>query len=137
MHAQSNFFLRQMKKSEGEDLVFSVKYWHRRSREGLIESAAPCHDTKVMGVERGSNCIRLTVLAAKSDDYTIVSRHSYVNNGLVHQYLHETILERYQINMAVKPHFCHYFRSLSILNHCGLQIDILCVLILANECNKQ
>ena len=41
----------------------------------LIESATPCHDTQVMGFYRVSNPLRVTVLAAKSEDYTTVKQH--------------------------------------------------------------
>ena len=55
---------------EGEVAVFSAKRWDRRNRADLIESATPCHDAQVMGSYRGSNPLRLTVLASKSEDYT-------------------------------------------------------------------
>ena len=93
MDVPSHLLFWQMKKSECEDVVLGVQCWYRRSTEGLIESATP-RETKVTGLELGSNCIRLTVLAAKSDDNTTLSRHSDVNNGLVHQYPHVTIIER-------------------------------------------
>ena len=60
---------------EGEDAVFSAKRWDRRIRAGLIESATPCHDAQVVGSYRGSNPLRLTVLASKSEDYTTAPQH--------------------------------------------------------------
>ena len=41
----------------------------RRNRADLIESATPCHDAQKEGSYRVSNPLRLTVLAAKSEDY--------------------------------------------------------------------
>ena len=60
------------KKGEGEGEVafFSTKRWDRRSREDLIESTTPCHDAQMVGLYLGSNPVRLTVLATKSEDYT-------------------------------------------------------------------
>ena len=60
---------------EGEVAVFSAKRWDRRNRADLIESATPCHDAQVMGSYRGSNTLRLTVLAPKSEDYTTAPQH--------------------------------------------------------------
>ena len=48
---------------EGEVAVFSTKGWDLRSSEGLIESAAPCHD-----LYSHSTCLTV-VLTAKSGDY--------------------------------------------------------------------
>ena len=58
--------------SEGEGKVafFSAKRWDSRNRADLIESATPCHDAQVVGLYRDSNPLRLTVLAAVSEDYT-------------------------------------------------------------------
>ena len=55
---------------EGEVAFFSAKRWDRRNRTDLIESATPCHDAQVVGLYRGSNPLRLTILAAMSEDYT-------------------------------------------------------------------
>ena len=41
-----------------------------RNRADLIESAAPCHDSQVVGYYWGLNPPHLTVLTAKSEDYT-------------------------------------------------------------------
>ena len=49
---------------EGEVAFFSAKRWDRRNRADLIESATPCHDAQVVGLYRGSNPLRLTILAA-------------------------------------------------------------------------
>ena len=55
---------------EGEVAFFSAKRWDRRNRADLIESATPCHDAQVVGPYRDSNPLRLTILAAMSEDYT-------------------------------------------------------------------
>ena len=60
---------------EGDVAVFSAKRWDRRNRADLIESATPCHDAQVVGSYRGSNPLRLTVLASKSEDYTTAPQH--------------------------------------------------------------
>ena len=53
---------------EGEVAFFSSKRWDRRNRADLIESATPCHDAQVVGPYRDSNPLRLTILAAMSED---------------------------------------------------------------------
>ena len=58
---------------EGEVAFFSAKRWDRRNRADLIESATPCHDAQVVGPYR--NPLRLTVLAAMSEDYTTAPQH--------------------------------------------------------------
>ena len=55
---------------EGEVAFFSAKRWDRRNRADLMEPASPCHDPQVRGSYRVSNPLRLTVPAAKSEDYT-------------------------------------------------------------------
>ena len=55
---------------EGEIAVFTAKRWDRRSSEVLIELATPCHDTQVVGPYQVSNPLCLTVLTAKSVEYT-------------------------------------------------------------------
>ena len=60
---------------EGEFAFFSAKHWDRRKRADLIESATPCHDAQVVGPYRDSNPLRLTVLAAMSEDYTTAPQH--------------------------------------------------------------
>ena len=49
-----------------------------------IESATPCHDAQVVGPNRISNPLRLTVVAEKSEDYTTALQHLYhlLNGGL-------------------------------------------------------
>ena len=64
-----------MNEGEGEVAFFSAKCWDRRNRADLIESATPCHDAQVMGLYRDSNPLRLTVLAAMSEDYTTAPQH--------------------------------------------------------------
>ena len=59
----------------GEVAVFSAKRWNRRNSEALIESATPCHDAQVVGPYRVSNPLRLTILTAKSQDYTTAPQH--------------------------------------------------------------
>ena len=54
---------------EGEVAAFSTKRWDRRSSQALIESSTTCHDAPVVGSYCASNALRLTVLAAKSEDY--------------------------------------------------------------------
>ena len=60
---------------EGEVAFFSAKRWDLRNRVDLIESATPCHDAQVVGPYRDSNPLRLTVLAAVSEDYTTAPQH--------------------------------------------------------------
>ena len=60
---------------EGEVTFFSAKHWDRRNRADLIESATPCHDAQVVGLYRDSNPLRLTILAAMSEDYTMAPQH--------------------------------------------------------------
>ena len=62
---------------EGEDEVAfcSAKRWDRRNRANLIESATPCHEAQVVGPYWDSNPLRLTILAAMSEDYTTVPQH--------------------------------------------------------------
>ena len=60
---------------EGEVAFFSAKRWDRRNGVDLIESATPCHDAQVVGPYRDSNPLRLTVLAAMSEDYTTAPQH--------------------------------------------------------------
>ena len=67
--------LGQVGEGEGEVAFFSAKRWDRRNRADLIESATPCHDAQVMGLYRDSNPLRLTVLAAMSEDYTTAPQH--------------------------------------------------------------
>ena len=55
---------------EGEVKVFSTKRWDHRSSEALIESATCCHDAQMVGPYRVSNPLRLTALAAKSEEST-------------------------------------------------------------------
>ena len=60
---------------EGEVAFFSAKHWDRRNRVDLIESATPRHDAQVVGPYQDSNPLRLTVLAAMSEDYTTAPQH--------------------------------------------------------------
>ena len=60
---------------EGEVAFFSAKRWDRRNRADLIESTTPCHDAQVVGLYRDSNPLRLTILAAMSEDYTTAPQH--------------------------------------------------------------
>ena len=55
---------------EGEVAFFRAKHWYRRNRADLIEFATPCHDAQVVRSYRVSSPLRLTVLAAKSEDFT-------------------------------------------------------------------
>ena len=57
-------------KGEGEVTFFSAKRWDRRNRANLIESSTLRHDAQVVGSYRASNPLPLTILAAKSEDYT-------------------------------------------------------------------
>ena len=64
-----------MHEGEGEVAFFSAKSWDRRNRADLIEPANPCDDAQVAGSCRVSNPLRLTVLPAKSGDYTTALQH--------------------------------------------------------------
>ena len=64
---------------EGEVAFFSAKRWDRRNRADLIESATPCHDAQVVGLYRDSNPLRLTILAAMSEDYTTAPQHLHLH----------------------------------------------------------
>ena len=66
---------------EGEVAFFSAKRWDRRNRVDLIESATPCHDAQVVGPYRDSNPLRLTVLAAMSEDYTTAPQHLQITEN--------------------------------------------------------
>ena len=60
---------------EGEVAFFSAKSWDHRNRADLIESVTPCHDAQVVGLYRDSDPLRLTILAAVSQDYTTAPQH--------------------------------------------------------------
>ena len=60
---------------EGEVAFFSAKRWDRRNRAVLVDSTTPCHDALVVGPYRDSNPLRLTALAAMSEDYTTAPQH--------------------------------------------------------------
>ena len=60
---------------EGEVAFFSAKRWDRRNRAGIIECPTPCHDAQVVGLYWDSNPLRLTILAAMSEDYTTAPQH--------------------------------------------------------------
>ena len=65
---------------EGELAFLSAKRWDRRNRADLIECATPSHDAQVVGSYRVLNPVRLTVLAAKSEDYTTApQQRKYIN----------------------------------------------------------
>ena len=70
-----NLFSTGEGEGEGEVAFFSAKRWDRRNRADLIESATPCHDAQVVGLYRDSNPLRLTILAAMSEDYTTAPQH--------------------------------------------------------------
>ena len=61
--------------SEGEVAFFSAKRWDRRNRADLIESATPRHEAQVVGLYRDSNPLRLSILAAMSEDCTTAPQH--------------------------------------------------------------
>ena len=64
---------------EDEVAVVCTRFWDRRRREALIDSAIPCQDTQVVvGPYQVSNPLRLTVLTAKSADYTTAPQHLQV-----------------------------------------------------------
>ena len=67
--------VRWSSEGEGDVAVCSAKRWDRRNRADLIEFVTSCHDAQVLESYRVSNPLRLTVLAPKSEDYTIVSQH--------------------------------------------------------------
>ena len=71
----SDMFDTNIGEGEGEVAFFSAKRWDRRNRADLIESATPCHDAQVVGLYRDSNLLRLTILAAMSEDYTTAPQH--------------------------------------------------------------
>ena len=62
-------------RSKGEVAFFSANHWDHRNRADLIESATPFRDANVAGFYQVSNTLRLTVLAAKSEDYTTEQQH--------------------------------------------------------------
>ena len=63
-----------------EIAFISAKRWNRRIRADLIESATPCRDAQVVGSYRVSNPLCLTILAAKSEDYTTAPQHLQKHN---------------------------------------------------------
>ena len=62
-------------------MFFSAKRWDRRNRVDPIESGTPCHDAQVVGPYRDSNPLRLTVLAAMSEDYTTAPKDLQEGRG--------------------------------------------------------
>ena len=70
----SDFLVSTQPTVEGEVAFFNAKHWDHRNRADLIESATPCHDSRVVVSYRVSNPLRLTVLAAKSEDYITAQR---------------------------------------------------------------
>ena len=72
---------------EGEVAFFSAKHWDRRNRVDLIESATPCHDAQVVGPYRDSNPLRLTILAAMSEDYTTAPQHLQATKKELNSYI--------------------------------------------------
>ena len=60
---------------EGEVAFFNAKRWDRINRADLIESATPCQGAQLVGPYRDSNPLRLTVLAAKSEDYNTAPQY--------------------------------------------------------------
>ena len=58
------------RKGEGNFASVSAKHWDSTNVTGLIELATPCHDGQMVGSNQISSPLRLTVLAAKSCDYT-------------------------------------------------------------------
>ena len=56
-------------------MFYSAKRWDRGNRADLIKSATPCHDSPMVGSCGVLNPLGLTVLAAKSEDYTTVPQH--------------------------------------------------------------
>ena len=71
----NRYLSRDVLEGEGEVAFFSAKRWDRRNRADLIESATPCHDAQVVGPYRDSHPLRLTILAAMSEDYTTAPQH--------------------------------------------------------------
>ena len=63
---------------EGEVAFFRAKCWNQAD---LIESLTPCHDDKVVGSYQDSNPLRLTVLAAMSEDYSTAPQHLQAKVG--------------------------------------------------------
>ena len=81
---------------EGEVAFFSAKRWDRRNRADLIESATPCHDAQVVELYRDSNLLRLTILAAMSEDYTMVPQHlQHLDNFPMFLFPLHTLLHSY------------------------------------------
>ena len=64
-----------------EVAFFSARRWDRRNRADLIESATPYHDAQVVGIYRDSNPLRLTILAAMSEDYTTAPQPVQARTG--------------------------------------------------------
>ena len=60
---------------EGKVAFFGANLWDHRKGADLIESAIPCHDAHVMGSYQVSNPLHLTVVGAKSEDYTTAPQH--------------------------------------------------------------
>ena len=75
LQLKSSFQCKTEGEGENEVAFFSAKCWDRRNRADLIESATPCHDAQVVGLYRESNPLRLTILAAMSEDYTKAPQH--------------------------------------------------------------
>ena len=70
-------FSKSKTEGEGEVAFFS------RNRADLMESATPCHDAQVVWPYRDSNLLRLTVLAAMSEDYTTAPQHLQISRNSI------------------------------------------------------
>ena len=97
---------------EGEVAFFSAKRWDRRNRENLIESATPCHDARVVGLYRDSNPLRLTILAAMSEDYTTAPQH--LQGGMP--------LSKYKLKLLI----CLVFKNDTLITHQLKRFNLLC-----------
>ena len=89
---------------EGEVAFFSAKRWDRRNRADLIESATPCHDTQVAGPYRDSNPLRLTILAAMSEDYTTAPQY-------LHCFIGDVLMDKSGVDIIVD-----YSRDCTVVN---------------------
>ena len=59
-------------------MVLKTKRWDRRCSEALIEFASSCHDAQVVGPYWASSPHHLTILTAKSEDYTSAQATSLI-----------------------------------------------------------
>ena len=70
---------------EGEVAFLSAKRQDPRNKTNLMKFVTLCHDAQLVWFYQVSNPPCLTVLAAKSEDYTTAPQHLYDSNVIIYQ----------------------------------------------------